>query len=180
MEWNHTGELWCIEKSFHNSTSYSPIQSKKAYFHWNRCIWIWYFRDSISGIWRSLSPLHFLFSKTNTSRNELWYTRSRTASYLWLNEALALPFERCSPSGHYSLRSCINLTQFTMTAELNRHQAHWSAELAKYNYVMKHQPGKTNPADVSSRRVDYQANEWGHWAYKAIFWHWQHQVYLLT
>ena len=41
------------------------------------------------------------------------------------------------------------------TKTLSRHQARWAEMLASYDFIIKHRPGKKNPADGPSRRPDY-------------------------
>ncbi len=48
-----------------------------------------------------------------------------------------------------------SLRYFNTTKQLNRRQARWSLDLQKYDFVVVHRPGKTNPADAPSRRADY-------------------------
>ena len=48
-----------------------------------------------------------------------------------------------------------NLRRFMGVTKLNGRQARWAIQLAAYNFDIKHQPGKSNPADVLSRRPDY-------------------------
>lgn len=49
-----------------------------------------------------------------------------------------------------------NLQFFMTTKELNRRQARWAEELSAYDFIIKHRPGKNNPADAPSRRPDYE------------------------
>ena len=48
-----------------------------------------------------------------------------------------------------------NLEYFMTSCHLNRWQAHWSLELAEYNFKLSWAPGSKNPADPPSRRPDY-------------------------
>ncbi len=48
-----------------------------------------------------------------------------------------------------------SLRFFNTTKHLNHRQARWSLDLQKYDFIVVHRPGKTNPADAPSRRVDY-------------------------
>jgi len=48
-----------------------------------------------------------------------------------------------------------SLQYFNTTKQLNHRQARWSLDLQKYDFVVVHRPGKTNPADPPSRRADY-------------------------
>ena len=45
-----------------------------------------------------------------------------------------------------------NLRGFMKVKALNGRQARWAIELAAYDLVIKHRPGKSNPADAPSRR----------------------------
>ncbi|VDB84221.1 Bgt-51378 [Blumeria graminis f. sp. tritici] len=49
-----------------------------------------------------------------------------------------------------------NLTTFNTTANLNRRQAGYWAQMSRFDYVIKHIAGKNNPADLPSRREDYK------------------------
>lgn len=49
-----------------------------------------------------------------------------------------------------------NLTTVHTTANLNRCQASYWAQMSRFDYVIKHIVGKNNPADLSSRREDYK------------------------
>src|SRR5437763_5929832 len=48
-----------------------------------------------------------------------------------------------------------NLEYFLTTKALTRRQARWSEMLSSYDVVIKHRPGKKNPADAPSRCPDY-------------------------
>jgi hypothetical protein len=50
-----------------------------------------------------------------------------------------------------------NLKWFMETKILNHRQVRAYLELSKYNFVITHRPGATNPADGPSRRPDYMA-----------------------
>ena len=39
---------------------------------------------------------------------------------------------------------------------LNRHQARWVEMLTAFDFIIKHHPGTSNPADVLSQRPDYK------------------------
>ncbi|SJL16077.1 uncharacterized protein ARMOST_19593 [Armillaria ostoyae] len=53
-----------------------------------------------------------------------------------------------------------NLQYFCKPQKLNRRQAQWVAELAKYHFVLKHKPGTANiKADLLSRRSDHDQGE---------------------
>lgn len=49
-----------------------------------------------------------------------------------------------------------NLRGFMQVKHLNGRQARWAIYLAAYDFEIKHQPGKNNPADAPSRRPDYE------------------------
>jgi hypothetical protein len=49
-----------------------------------------------------------------------------------------------------------NLRYFLTTTQLSRRQAHWAEKMSKYDFEIKHTPGKKNPADAPSRRPDYR------------------------
>ena len=42
---------------------------------------------------------------------------------------------------------------------LNRYQARWAEMLAVFNFIIKHCPGTSNPADMLSQRPDYKSIE---------------------
>ena len=42
---------------------------------------------------------------------------------------------------------------------LNRHQARWVEMLTAFNFIIKHHPGISNPADALSQRPDYKSTE---------------------
>ena len=42
---------------------------------------------------------------------------------------------------------------------LNRHQARWVEMLTAFNFIIKHHPGISNPADAPSQRPDYKPIE---------------------
>ena len=44
-----------------------------------------------------------------------------------------------------------NLQYFKKPQKLNRQQARWVPELADYDYMLHHKPGKSNKADPLSR-----------------------------
>lgn len=48
-----------------------------------------------------------------------------------------------------------NLQSFMKTDRLNGRQARWCMYLAPFDFAIRHQPGKRNPADGPSRRPDY-------------------------
>jgi transposase InsO family protein len=52
-----------------------------------------------------------------------------------------------------------NLQYFMTTKELNSRQARWAEKLARFDFVIQHRPGKSNPADAPSRRPDYEMSE---------------------
>ncbi|RMZ74716.1 hypothetical protein DV738_g5685, partial [Chaetothyriales sp. CBS 135597] len=52
-----------------------------------------------------------------------------------------------------------NLCYFMTTKELNGRQARWAEKLARFNFFIEHRPGKSNPADLLSRRPDYEMSE---------------------
>ncbi|SJL04701.1 uncharacterized protein ARMOST_08071 [Armillaria ostoyae] len=53
-----------------------------------------------------------------------------------------------------------NLQYFRKPQKLNRRQARWVTELAKYHFVLKHKPGTANvKADLLSRRSDHDQGE---------------------
>ena len=52
-----------------------------------------------------------------------------------------------------------NLQYFMTTKELNGRQARWAEKLARFDFVIQHRPGKSNPADAPSRRPDYEMSE---------------------
>ena len=49
------------------------------------------------------------------------------------------------------------LKYFLWLAQLNGRQAQWAMKLSMFDFFITHRPGKTNPADASSRRPNY----WG-------------------
>jgi hypothetical protein len=49
-----------------------------------------------------------------------------------------------------------NLQGFMTTKVLTRRQARWAEWLASFHFVIRHRPGRTNPADGPSRRPDYE------------------------
>jgi len=50
-----------------------------------------------------------------------------------------------------------NIQYFMINQKLNRRQAHWSLELAEFNFTLVHKPGSTMIcADALSRRPDYE------------------------
>ncbi|KAF5230292.1 hypothetical protein FAUST_9880 [Fusarium austroamericanum] len=50
----------------------------------------------------------------------------------------------------------LNLQAFMKTPKLNGRQARWCLYLTPYDFIIKHRPGKTNPADPPSRRPEYE------------------------
>jgi hypothetical protein len=52
-----------------------------------------------------------------------------------------------------------NLQYFMTTKELNSRQARWAEKLARFDFVIQHRSGKSNPADAPSRRPDYEMSE---------------------
>jgi len=56
------------------------------------------------------------------------------------------------------LSNHLNLQTFMKQPRLNGLQARWCIALAPYDFVIKHQPGKRNPADAPSRRPDYASS----------------------
>jgi len=52
-----------------------------------------------------------------------------------------------------------NLQYFMTTKELNGRQARWAEKLARFDFVIQHRSGKSNPADAPSRRPDYEMSE---------------------
>jgi len=49
-----------------------------------------------------------------------------------------------------------NLEYFMMAKKLNRHQAHWSLHLARFDFLLHHRPGRTmGKPDALSRRADH-------------------------
>lgn len=51
-----------------------------------------------------------------------------------------------------------NLQTFMKQPKLNGRQARWCMYLAPFEFVIKHRPGKSNPADAPSRRPDYEGS----------------------
>jgi hypothetical protein len=49
-----------------------------------------------------------------------------------------------------------NLEYFQTSKVLSRRQARWAEILSSYDFVIEHLEGKTNPADGTSRRPDYE------------------------
>ena len=49
-----------------------------------------------------------------------------------------------------------NLRGFMKLKELTPRQARWALKLAAYDFEMIYRTGKTNPADLLSRRLDYE------------------------
>lgn len=49
-----------------------------------------------------------------------------------------------------------NLQTFMRQQKLNGRQARWCMFLCPFHFVIKHRPGKSNPADAPSRRSDYE------------------------
>jgi hypothetical protein len=43
-----------------------------------------------------------------------------------------------------------------ITSTINRQQACWAIELSAYDFEIKYQAGKSNPANRPSRRPDYR------------------------
>lgn len=52
-----------------------------------------------------------------------------------------------------------NLQSFMKQVKLSGRQARWVLTLMLYDFIIKHRPGKTNPADGPSRRPDYVGKE---------------------
>jgi hypothetical protein len=52
-----------------------------------------------------------------------------------------------------------NLKYFMITKKLNGRQARWAEDLAAYDFVIEHRPGRLNPADGPSRRPDYRSKD---------------------
>jgi hypothetical protein len=52
-----------------------------------------------------------------------------------------------------------NLEGFMKPPKLNGRQARWCLYLSSFDFTIKHQPGKRNPADGPSRRPDYNERE---------------------
>jgi Integrase zinc binding domain/RNase H-like domain found in reverse transcriptase len=52
-----------------------------------------------------------------------------------------------------------NLRWFNTTTKLSRRQVGLWLKLSKFDYVIKHRPGSSNPADMLSRRSDYRHEE---------------------
>lgn len=52
-----------------------------------------------------------------------------------------------------------NLQGFMGLSRLNGRQARWCMYLSGYDFCIKHQPGKRNPADAPSRRPDYEGDD---------------------
>ena len=50
-----------------------------------------------------------------------------------------------------------NLQSFNTTMSLNRRQVRWSIDMQRFDFIIEHKPGKTNPADAPSRRPDYKS-----------------------
>lgn len=50
----------------------------------------------------------------------------------------------------------VNLRTFNTTMNLNRRQVRWSLDLQRFDFLVEHLPGKNNPADAPSRRLDYK------------------------
>jgi transposase InsO family protein len=64
-----------------------------------------------------------------------------------------------NPHGIVVLSDHNNLQGFMKQQHLNGRQARWCMYLSGYDFVIKHQPGKKNPADGPSRRPDYDSGE---------------------
>ena len=52
-----------------------------------------------------------------------------------------------------------NLAYFMSSQVLNHHQARWSMFLSEFDFKLDYSPGKKNPADVPSRRLDFIPQE---------------------
>ena len=50
-----------------------------------------------------------------------------------------------------------NLQSFMKQPRLNGRQARWLVYLTPYDFIIRHRPGQSNPADAPTRRPDYMA-----------------------
>ena len=58
-------------------------------------------------------------------------------------------------SDHANLQAFID----SKIKRLNRHQARWVEMLTVFNFIIKHCPGISNPADAPSQRPNYKSIE---------------------
>lgn len=73
----------------------------------------------------------------------------------WRHYLEGLPFELLTDHN--------NLRWFMETKELNNRQVRSYQKLTKFDFVISHRPGKTNPADGPSRRPDYMEEAHAPW-----------------